>query len=114
MYQKGVYYSGIKVFNSLPKAIKDITSKPNKFKIALKHFLHTHQFYSYVNFFKQIVIFNSCCVYIILSSYIVQLYYISLYLFIIHCSFTELIFKIYITVHIYLCSLYLCILNFRQ
>jgi hypothetical protein len=31
MYQKGVYYSGIEVFSALPKAIKDISSKPNKF-----------------------------------------------------------------------------------
>jgi hypothetical protein len=42
MYQKGVYYSGIEIFNDLPKAIKDICSKPNKFKVALKNFLHTH------------------------------------------------------------------------
>ena len=42
MYQKGVYYSGIKNFNGLPKAMKDISSKHNKFKVALKHFLHTH------------------------------------------------------------------------
>jgi hypothetical protein len=42
MYQKGVCYSGIKIFNDLPKAIKDISSKPNKFKVALKHFLHKH------------------------------------------------------------------------
>jgi hypothetical protein len=34
MYQKGVYYSGIKIFNLLPKAIKDTSSKPNKFTIA--------------------------------------------------------------------------------
>jgi hypothetical protein len=27
MYQKGVYYSGIKTFNTIPKAIKDISSK---------------------------------------------------------------------------------------
>ena len=30
MYQRGVYYSGIKVFNSLPRAMKDISSKPGK------------------------------------------------------------------------------------
>jgi hypothetical protein len=36
MYQKGVCYSGIKIFNGIPKAIKDISSKPKKFKIALK------------------------------------------------------------------------------
>jgi hypothetical protein len=47
MYQKGVYYSGIKIFNGLPKAIKNITSRPKKFKIALKHYLLTHSFYSF-------------------------------------------------------------------
>jgi len=46
MYQKGVYSSGIKIFNSLPKAIKDISRRPKKFKIALKHYLLTHSFYS--------------------------------------------------------------------
>jgi hypothetical protein len=46
MYQKGVYYSGIKIFNSLLKAIKDISSKPKKFKIALKQYLLTHSYYS--------------------------------------------------------------------
>jgi len=46
MYQKGVYYSGIKIFNALPKAIKDISRKTKKFKIALKHYLLTHSFYS--------------------------------------------------------------------
>ena len=30
MYQKGVYYSDIKIFNGLHKAIKDISSKPKK------------------------------------------------------------------------------------
>jgi hypothetical protein len=46
MYQKGVYYSSIKIFNGLPKAIKDFSSKPKKFKIALKHYLLKHSFYS--------------------------------------------------------------------
>jgi hypothetical protein len=41
MYQKEVYYSSFKNFNGLPKAIKDISSN-HKFKVALKHFLHTH------------------------------------------------------------------------
>jgi hypothetical protein len=51
MYQKGVYYSGVKVFNSLPRTLKDISSKPGKFNIALKHFLQTHSFYSLDEFF---------------------------------------------------------------
>ena len=42
MYQKGICYSGIKILNGLPKAIKDIFSKPKKFKVTLKYFLHTH------------------------------------------------------------------------
>ena len=43
MYQKGVYYSGIKDFNGLPRALKDISSKPSKFRIVWKHFCkHTH------------------------------------------------------------------------
>ena len=53
LYQKGVYYSGIKVFSSLPRTLKDISSKPGTFKIALKHFLQTHSFYSLVEFFDK-------------------------------------------------------------
>jgi hypothetical protein len=36
MYQKGVYYSGIKIYNHLPTAIKDLSNDKNKFKLALK------------------------------------------------------------------------------
>ena len=46
MYQKGAYCSGVKVFNRLPTALKDISSEPDKFKIALKNFLEIHSFYS--------------------------------------------------------------------
>jgi hypothetical protein len=53
MYQKGVYYSGVKVFNSLPKTLKDISNKPGKFKVALKRFLQTHSFYSLDEFFDK-------------------------------------------------------------
>ena len=35
MSQKGVYYSGIKIFNDLSKAVKDISSKLIKFKTAV-------------------------------------------------------------------------------
>jgi hypothetical protein len=54
MYQKEVYYSGIEIFNGLPMAIKDISSKSKKFKIALKHFLYTQLFYSYDDFFNKL------------------------------------------------------------
>jgi type IV secretory pathway VirB3-like protein len=46
MYQKGVLYSGIKVFNALPTTIKDISSNPEKFKVTVKHYLLSHLFYS--------------------------------------------------------------------
>jgi hypothetical protein len=36
-YQKGVYYQGIKIYNHLPTAIKDLSSNMNKFKLALKN-----------------------------------------------------------------------------
>jgi len=34
--QKGVYYSGNKIYNHLPTAIKDLSGDENKFKLALK------------------------------------------------------------------------------
>jgi hypothetical protein len=36
-YQKGVCYQGIKIYNHLPKAIKDLSGNKNKFKLALKN-----------------------------------------------------------------------------
>jgi len=38
IYQKGSYYSGIKIFNYLPLEIKIIACNQKKFKIALKKF----------------------------------------------------------------------------
>ena len=46
IYQKGPCYSGIRVFNSLPTDIKDISDSPAKFKTALKHFRYPHSFYT--------------------------------------------------------------------
>jgi hypothetical protein len=54
MYQKGVFYSGIKAFNALPMTIKDITSNPRKFKVTLKHYLLTHAFYHLDEFFSEL------------------------------------------------------------
>ena len=34
VYQKGVYYSGIKIYNHLPTAIKDLSDDKNKFKLC--------------------------------------------------------------------------------
>jgi len=37
IFQKGAYYSGIKVFNNLPLEIKNVTSNQKKFKRFLKN-----------------------------------------------------------------------------
>jgi hypothetical protein len=44
--QKGVYYSGITLFNSLPFGIKNVAHNINKFKHELKKFLIKSSFYS--------------------------------------------------------------------
>jgi hypothetical protein len=40
IYQKGVYYSGIKIFNSLPQNIKTYSDKPKTFKKAVKKIIY--------------------------------------------------------------------------
>ena len=39
IYQKGVYYQGIKIYNHLSKTIKDLSGDKNKFKLALKRYV---------------------------------------------------------------------------
>jgi len=46
IYQKGAYYSGIKIFNNLPLEIKIVADNQKTFKIALKKILYTYSFYS--------------------------------------------------------------------
>jgi hypothetical protein len=55
MYQKGVYYSGIRVFNGIPTDIKDISDSPVKFKTGLKHFLYSylHSFYTLEEYYNR-------------------------------------------------------------
>jgi len=53
IYQKGTYYSGIKIFNNLPLQIKNVADNQRKFKTVLKNYLHTYSFYSieeYLNY----------------------------------------------------------------
>ena len=52
LYQKGVYYSGIKIYNHLPTAIKDLSGGRNKFKLALKRYLSHNSFYSLEEYFN--------------------------------------------------------------
>jgi len=52
IYQKGVYYSGIKIYNHLPTAIKDLANDKNKFNLALKRYLLHNSFYSLEEYFN--------------------------------------------------------------
>jgi hypothetical protein len=49
--QKGVYYSAIKIYNSLPQIIKKLSVDANKFKVTLKKFLLINSFYSLDEYF---------------------------------------------------------------
>ena len=43
-FQKGVYYSGIKIFNNLPHDIRDLVNEITLFRNALKRFLLINSF----------------------------------------------------------------------
>jgi hypothetical protein len=47
IYHKGVYYSGVKVFNNLPQNIKNISENPKRFKRFFKHFFN-HTLFLYI------------------------------------------------------------------
>jgi hypothetical protein len=49
--QKGMYHSGIKVFNCLPTRIKGLFNDVRKFKSALKGFLLEGSFYTTQEYF---------------------------------------------------------------
>ena len=46
VFQKGAYYSSIKLFNHLPLKIKSLSNEIKVFKPALKRFLNLRSFYS--------------------------------------------------------------------
>ena len=52
VFQKGTYYSGIKLFNNLPLKIKNLSNEIELFKPALKRFLNLHSFYSVVEYLE--------------------------------------------------------------
>jgi len=54
IYQKGAYYTGIKIFNNLPLEITNVAGNQKKFKIALKKFLYTYSFYTLEEYFSQL------------------------------------------------------------
>jgi len=52
VFQKGAYFSGIKLFNHLPLKIKSLSNEIKLFKPALKRFLNLHSFYSVEEYFE--------------------------------------------------------------
>ena len=52
VFQRGVYFTGIKVFNSLPVEIKKTSYDIRSFKNALKSFLLENSFYSLEEYFN--------------------------------------------------------------
>jgi hypothetical protein len=52
VFQKGPQYLGIKVYNSLPSDIKQLSRNKKQFKNALLQFLPLHLFYDIEEFFN--------------------------------------------------------------
>jgi hypothetical protein len=53
LVQKGVAYSGCKIYNHLPPQIKNISSNITLFKHKLKKFLLRYTFYSVNEYYQQ-------------------------------------------------------------
>jgi hypothetical protein len=54
LYQKGAYYSGIKVFNNFPPNIRNLSCDVKRFKLELGKYLHLKSFYTLEEYY------NSC------------------------------------------------------
>ena len=52
IYQKGPFYMGIKIYNSLPPETKVLSQNNKKFKSSLRSILHQHSFYTLVEHFN--------------------------------------------------------------
>jgi hypothetical protein len=52
LYQKGVYFTGIKLFNNLPLEMKDVVGTPKKFKISLRRYLVNLCFYDLEEYYS--------------------------------------------------------------
>jgi hypothetical protein len=51
LFQKGVFYSGIKTYNHLPQTIKELSHDVKQFGLALKRFIISNFFYSLEEYF---------------------------------------------------------------
>jgi hypothetical protein len=52
LYQKGAFFSGIKLFSHLPQTLKRLSIDIKAFKPALQRFLIQHSFYSVDEYFQ--------------------------------------------------------------
>jgi hypothetical protein len=52
LFQKGVYYLGVRIYNHLPSALKQLSYDVSKFKMALRGFLLANSFYSSEEYFS--------------------------------------------------------------
>ena len=52
VFQYGVYYTGVKIFNNLPLELKQLIKSPMKFKVAIRKNLDSHCFYTVDEFFN--------------------------------------------------------------
>ena len=52
VFQKGVWYSGAKIYNHLPLALKQLSHDTSKFKAALERFLLTISFYTLEEYYN--------------------------------------------------------------
>ena len=90
--QKGVYHSGIKVFNCLPTGIKSLSGDVRNFKSALKRFLLEGSFYTIQEYFDwdilsnpslgKLTIINDCW----------------------HCCFNNYLFIVFFSVFVTICE----------
>jgi hypothetical protein len=51
LFQKEVFYSGIKTYNHLPKTIKELSHDVKQFRLVLKTFVTSKSFYSLEEYF---------------------------------------------------------------
>jgi len=58
IYNKGVCYTGIKIYNHLPTAIKDLSDDKYKFKVALKRYLLQNFFYILEEYFNILIFYR--------------------------------------------------------
>jgi len=53
IYQTGVQYSGVNIFNNLPSDIKSTSGNAKRLKNLLKHFWSSHSFYTLDEYYNR-------------------------------------------------------------